>query len=165
MFGLCMIGGRRATRPTDNTIVIWTRRVVTVMASVCAAASLLGVAYLRAQSFPRESQFPARRTDGVSRADVIDDLRERLYQQSERTTELSGRLSLAENRIRQIGRQIDKMKPDVVLKRLDDNDEKYKDDRSERLWLRGALVTVFTSVIVVLFSAWFNKRYGGVVAK
>ncbi len=158
MFGFVLKDGKLATPTAENT-VMWTRKATLTVAFLCAAASILGVAYVRAQSFPRESQFISRRNsrdDGTIRADVIDDIRDRLYQQSQQLALLDARVASNEHRLG----QIESIKPDVVVRRLDEIVETQKDDRSERLWLRGALVTTFSGMIVVLFSSWWTRRNG-----
>lgn len=158
MLGLCMKDGKVRLTPMVQYKV---HRSLPVIAFIGGAVILVlaAVAFVRAQSsFPRDSQLMYRRPETITRADAIDDLRERLFLQSERITKLDDKLSVIERSME----HIEGLKLDVVMDRQNNFEQQAKDDAVERRALRTLLITTSVSFAVVLFSSWWNRRNSGV---
>lgn len=131
----------------------------TLPALCIGAAAVIGVigarSFVKAQSsFPRDTQFVARRNDQPSRSDALDDIKDRLYQQSERIARIDDRVAVTERSIA----RVEEMKLDVLMDRQLVMEQRAKDDAVERNALRTLLITTSVSFAVVLFSSWWTKR-------
>lgn len=152
MFGLCMNNKGKMTR--------FSRLRRSLPALCVGAAVIVGVlsarAFVKAQSFPRESQFTARRLNTDTREDILDRLRTSLSEDEKDVAVLKTRIREVDSRLR----QIEALDMGVVKMRLTNVEESNKDDRIERLSLRTAMLTTFGGMIVVLFSSWWSRRNG-----